>query len=106
LGFGCCGECGGFFVMDVHPVDVIVSADGVGDRVEAVSDETVDSLDAGGCEGVDELFGDGGCHGVALRGCRVGAGVLDRWGTRPLFGRRRAAGHIRWPIFGHPQAES
>jgi hypothetical protein len=86
LGFGCCGECGGFFVADVHSVDVIVSADGIGDRVEAVSDETVDSLDAGGREGVDELFGDGGCHEVAVRGCGVSAGVLDQWGTRPLSG--------------------
>jgi hypothetical protein len=70
--------------MDVHPVDVIVSADGVGDRVEAVSDETVDSLDAGGCEGVDELFGDGGCHEVAVRGCGVSAGCWTS-GVRARF---------------------
>jgi hypothetical protein len=39
----------------MHPLDLALSADRVGETVEAVTDDTVDALDAGSGKGLDEL---------------------------------------------------
>jgi hypothetical protein len=48
-------------VTDMHPCDPALPADRVGQAVQAVADDAVDALDAGGREGLGELIGDG-CH--------------------------------------------
>jgi len=36
-------------VPDMHPLDLALAANGIGDAVEAVADNAVDPLDAGEC---------------------------------------------------------
>ena len=49
-------EGGDFFVPDVDPFDLALAADRVGQTVQAVADDAVDALDAGGREGFGELI--------------------------------------------------
>ena len=49
-------------VPDMDPFDLALSADRVGEAVEAVADDAVDPLDAGRGEGLRELISDRFCH--------------------------------------------
>jgi hypothetical protein len=49
-------ECPGFFMADVHPLDLAAAADGVCYRVEAVADDAVNSLDSCLRKGLHQFF--------------------------------------------------
>jgi hypothetical protein len=51
-------EGGDLFVADHHPVDAIVSADGIGKSVERVTGDSVDTLDARFQEGLNDNISD------------------------------------------------
>ena len=55
-------EGGNLFVPDMHPLDLAVAANGVGNAVEAVADDAVDPLDTRRREGFGELISYGSCH--------------------------------------------
>jgi hypothetical protein len=56
LGAG--GEGAGLFVAHMHPLDLTLPADGIGEAIEAVADDAADALDARRGEGFDELVSD------------------------------------------------
>jgi hypothetical protein len=62
VGFGACGEGRDLLVPDVHPLDLALAAERIGQTVQAVADDAVDALDAGCREGFGELIGHGLCH--------------------------------------------
>ena len=64
-------ERGDLLVPDVHPLDLPLPADGVGQTVQAVADDTVDALDTCSGEGFRELVSHGLCHGVSPRAVSV-----------------------------------
>jgi hypothetical protein len=49
-------------VPDMHPLDLALAADRVGQPIQAVPDYAVNPLDAGRCERLRELISDGYCH--------------------------------------------
>jgi hypothetical protein len=51
-------EGGDLFVADHHPVDAIVSADGVGKAVERVAGDSIDTLHSSSHECLDDYIGD------------------------------------------------
>ena len=55
--FGAGGEGAGLLVAHMNPLDLALSADRIGEAVEAVADDAVDAFDAGRGEGLDELIG-------------------------------------------------
>jgi hypothetical protein len=63
LGLGTSGERAGLLVSHVDPVDAVVAADGVHDRVEAVAHHPVHASHAGGEQDLDELVVGGGALG-------------------------------------------
>jgi hypothetical protein len=50
----------------MHPLDLALAANGVGQAVQAVADNPIDPLDAGSDEGISELIGNGS-HDTAPR---------------------------------------
>jgi hypothetical protein len=51
----CAGrESGNLLMADMDPVDLALAPDRVGDAVEAVANDTVDTLHAGSCQGLGE----------------------------------------------------
>jgi hypothetical protein len=60
LGAGC--EGGDFLMPDMNPFDLALAAQRVGEPVEAVADDAVDSFDAGG----DKLVRDRSCRALSL----------------------------------------
>src|SRR5699024_878905 len=56
LGVGRGGERSGLLVVAVHPLQVLVGADRLGDRVQAVPDQSVDAAHSRGVESIDQLF--------------------------------------------------
>ena len=66
MGVGAGGEGGDFLVAHMQPFDAATPADRVGEAVEAVADDAVDALHAGGGENLDHLVGDGLGHRVSL----------------------------------------
>ena len=63
LGAG--GECGNLLVSDMQPLHLSLPADGVRQAVQAVTDDSVDALDASGGECLSELISDTSCHGYS-----------------------------------------
>lgn len=61
------GEGRGLFVPTAHPAQLLRGADGVGQRVQGVSDDAEDVPDAQLLESVDDHLGDSACHGNVLR---------------------------------------
>jgi hypothetical protein len=55
-------ERGDLLVPDVHPRDLALPADGVGQAIQAVPDDAVDPLDTRSGEGFRELVSHGLCH--------------------------------------------
>ena len=53
-------------VADVQPLDAAMAPQRVGKTVQAVADDAVDPLHAGGGERLDHLVGNGVGHGVLL----------------------------------------
>jgi hypothetical protein len=51
-----------FLVTNVKPFDFAVAADGIGYSIQAVADNAIDTLDARGREGFDELI----CNGLHI----------------------------------------
>ena len=62
VGFGAGSEGGDLLVPDVHPLDLALAAQRVGQTVQTVADDAVDALDTGCREGFGELIGHGLCH--------------------------------------------
>src|SRR5207248_2789699 len=59
---GARGESGDLLVSDVHPLDLSLAADRIGQTIQAIADDAVDALDAGRREGLGELIGYGLRH--------------------------------------------
>src|SRR5215510_400080 len=57
-----CRKGSNLLVPDMHPLDLALAADGVGQPVQAVPDNAVNPLDAGRCERLRELISDSFCH--------------------------------------------
>ena len=55
-------ESGNFLVSDMHPFDLALAPNRVGQPVQAVADNTVDPLDTGCSEGFGKLISDSFCH--------------------------------------------
>ena len=72
-------ERGHLLVPDMHPVYPALTAERVGQPVEAVSDNAIDSLDTRCCEGFRELIGDGLCHDRSPRSVRTMVRRVSRW---------------------------
>ena len=45
-----------FFMPDMHPLDLVLGADRIGESVQAVADDAIDALDAGCRKGCGELI--------------------------------------------------
>ena len=58
------GEGGDFLMAHMDPFDVAAAAEGIRDAVEAVADDPIDALDAGGRQGCGKLIGNS-CHDFA-----------------------------------------
>jgi hypothetical protein len=56
---GASREGGDLFVPHMHPLNLALAADGVGQTVQAVADDSIDPLDAGGGEDGSELIRNG-----------------------------------------------
>ena len=59
---GARGESGDLLVSDVHPFDLALAADRIGQTIQAIADNAVDPLDAGRREDLRELIGYGLRH--------------------------------------------
>jgi hypothetical protein len=55
---GPCGERGNLLVSDVQPFDFPLPANGVGEAIEAIADDSVNALDACGSQRCCELIRD------------------------------------------------
>src|SRR5258708_31616225 len=62
LGPGCEGRS--LLVTNMHPLDLALAAKCIGQPVQAIPDDAVNPLDAGGCKGFGELICDG-LHNLA-----------------------------------------
>jgi hypothetical protein len=60
--FGSGGKGARLLMTDVYPIDILFYADGVGDAVQRVADDTVDSLDASFGKNIHQQFRDFLCH--------------------------------------------
>src|SRR5262249_7402814 len=49
-------------MADVEPLDAAVAAQGIGEAIEAVADDAIDALHAGGGESLDHLVRTGRCN--------------------------------------------
>src|SRR4029077_4895770 len=56
------GERGDLLVADMHPLDLALAPDQVGQPIQAVADNAVDPLDPRCGEGFGELISNGFCH--------------------------------------------
>ncbi len=56
--FGPGGKGCRLFMSDVHPINILFDANGVGDAVQRVADDAVDSLDASFGENIDDQLRD------------------------------------------------
>jgi hypothetical protein len=57
---GTCGESSDFLMPYMQPFDLPLAAYGVGEPVQAVAHDAVDSLNTGQCQSLGELVRDGG----------------------------------------------
>ena len=65
-------EGGDFFVPDMDPLDLALAAQRFGQPIQAVADDAIDPLDAGGGKGFGELVRDG-LHGFTPSNGLTGA---------------------------------
>src|SRR5258708_28113645 len=66
------GERGDFLVPDVQPLHAAMAAQCIGEAIEAVAYDSIDTLDTGGGEGFDHLVCNSACHDILLKmGCMV-----------------------------------
>ena len=87
MGVGAGGEGADLLVADMQPFDAAGAAQRVGEAVEAVADDAVDALDAGGGENLDHLVGDGAGQTRHPRVRRCGS--RDDRRNRPARNRAR-----------------
>ena len=91
MGFGSRREGRNFLVPDMHPLDLALAANGIGNAVEAVADNAVYALDTGGGEDFRKLISYGFCH---LR-------LLEVSVTRTAASLARCDGGVaRWRVDG------
>jgi hypothetical protein len=76
-----CGERTRLFIANVHPSDLALPTNGIGDAVERVADDRIDPFDARRSEGLDELVGD--IHGLAPAVLTGRATDRDQVGNAP-----------------------
>jgi hypothetical protein len=62
MGLGAGGERGDLLVPDMDPLDLSLTADGIGQTVQTVADDAVNALDARGNKRIDELVSHGVRH--------------------------------------------
>src|SRR5882672_8129661 len=66
------GERGNFLVPDMQPLRAAMAAQCIGEAIEAVAYDSIDTLDTGGGEGFDHLVCNSACHDILLKmGCMV-----------------------------------
>ncbi len=77
-------ECGHFFVPDMDPFDLALATHRVGDPVQAISDDAVDSFDSRRSEGFSELIRNRPHMTAPLYGVGVRNAVCrgSKWGGR------------------------
>ena len=61
---GACRESGDFFVLNMCPLNLAVAADGIGNAVEAVADNAIDTLHTRCGQGFRELISYSPSHPV------------------------------------------
>jgi len=65
-------ERGDFLVPDMQPLNAAMAAQGIGEAIEAVAHDSIDTLDTGGGEGFDHLVCNSARHDILLTmGCMV-----------------------------------
>src|ERR1700682_471968 len=63
-------ERGDFLVPDMQPLNAAMAAQGIGEAIEAVAYDSIDTLDTGGGEGLDHLVCNSARHDILLTmGC-------------------------------------
>src|SRR6266403_3745902 len=60
------GERGDFLVPDMQPLHAAMAAQCIGEAIEAVANDSIDTLDTGGGEGFDHLVCNSACHDILL----------------------------------------
>jgi hypothetical protein len=60
-------ESGDFLVPDMQPLNAAMAAQRIGEAIEAVTHDSINSLDTSGGEGFDHLVCDGACHAILLK---------------------------------------
>src|SRR6202171_1265075 len=60
-------ERGDFLVPDMQPLHAAVAPQRIGEAIEAVAHDSIDTLDTGGGEGFDHLVCDCLCHDILLK---------------------------------------
>src|SRR6516165_8721424 len=63
---GASRKTGNLLVPEMHPLDLALAPDRVGQPVQAIADNAENSLDTRCREGFRELISDGFCHGYPL----------------------------------------
>ncbi len=71
-------ERGDFFVPDMQPLNAAVAPQGIGEAIEAVAHDSIDTLDTRGGEGFDHLVCNSACHDILLKiGCMVSVVIVE-----------------------------
>jgi hypothetical protein len=93
MGLGTGREGSDFLVPDVHPLDLPLPPNGIGQTIEAVAHDAIDALYTCGGERRGKLFGNG-CHANPLRASRTSRlkvrGQLPPRGSRVRLTQRRS----------------
>src|SRR6266404_2535668 len=93
------GERSDFLVPDMQPLHAAMAAQCIGEAIEAVAYDSIDTLDTGGGEGFDHLVCNSACHDILLKiGCMVSMAVVGA-AHRPRRGVR-AGGEAGGDFFG------
>src|SRR5882762_8098143 len=59
-------ERGDFLVPDMQPLNAAMAPQRIGEAIEAVAHDSIDTLDTGGGEGFDHLVCNSACHDILL----------------------------------------
>ena len=60
------GEGSNFLVPDMDPLNPCLAANGIGEAVQAITDDAINAFDTGRGKGLGELICDCVCHGPSL----------------------------------------
>ena len=64
-------------VPHMHPFDLALAADRIGQPVQAVADDAIDPLDANGSKGFRKLISDCFCHSQIFS--KLPSAIAERW---------------------------